>query len=146
MKYEERYTPEQRENHKLWLAQLRHPDAGKFERALESSDNPNRRCCLGHACHALGIKMRPLKNCSFTDYDGEHQVLSKSVQLMLGIDSLGSFKKRIPIDETRLTGNRHGIGDMNDLTDINDCSDYLPHEIADIIEAQFAADNFEEIK
>ena len=36
-----------------WLAQLRDPESKMWIGELENIDDRNKRCCLGHACHAL---------------------------------------------------------------------------------------------
>ena len=43
------------ENRQKWLAVLRAPESSKAVGVLESRTDENSRCCLGHACHALGI-------------------------------------------------------------------------------------------
>ena len=60
-----KYTHKQIEEYRAkWLAQLRDPKSKYWMAELESIDDPNKRCCLGHACHALGA----IKN---VDYENE---------------------------------------------------------------------------
>lgn len=41
------------ENRRDWIAYLMRPDTKKATSFLVSPDDPEARCCLGHACHVL---------------------------------------------------------------------------------------------
>ena len=146
MKYEERYTSKQLANHKIWLAQLRDKSALKTHGKLEDANTPNSRCCLGHACHALGYK-RKVFECDLGGpdvfYDDQVASLSIEVQNDLGIDSVGTFRKRIRLDESRIKYS-HLKPVFQNLSDINDRTNLTLGEIADLIEAQLKTDNFVE--
>ena len=135
-------------NRKLWLKQLRNPESTKAYRRLENWESPNERCCLGHACHALGIErvvrqdwseMQAGYICSVS-YDEERSVLSNRVAEMLDITRMGQFRNSYRQDED-------AVQVFTCLTDLNDQTDLEPHQIADIIEEMFVEDklkSFEE--
>ena len=121
------------ENRKIWLKQLRDPNAKKAIGALESSSCPDLRCCLGHACYALGIERKESSTRVF--YGGKNEwkytSLPRPVSEMLGIDDFGLFKEPV----------LYKLKEYKSLADLNDKSDITPQKIADIIEANLEADN-----
>ena len=129
------------ENRKKWLEQLRNPESTKAYRRLENWETPNERCCLGHACHALGIERVVRKDWSemqagyirSVSYDEERSVLSNRVAEMLDITRMGLFRKPYPQDE-------NAVQVFTCLTDLNDQTDLEPQIIADIIEEMFIDD------
>ena len=136
-----KYTQEQIDKYRAqWLAQLRSPEAKKTTGKLEDPDAPEKRCCLGHACHALGAKRTVERREAYEHRDtvfygekyGEASWLPLEVRQKLNISLKGSFRVPVPVD---------GIT-VNALSIVNDYTKLLPSEIADIIEAQFKADNF----
>ena len=127
------YTPEQiDENRQKWLSVLRAPESKKALGVLESSEDPNARCCLGHACHALGLKRTEPAGSRYVHYDSKSQWLSKNARRALRIDSTGYFRKPIIINGKKLTN----------LSQVNDWTSLTPQEIADVIEDQFDNNNF----
>ena len=136
MKY---YTQKQIDNNRRkWLSQLRDPESKKETGQLESLDDSNTRCCLGHACHALGIK-RLVESYAHEQekvvtYDFQNTNLPYSACNMLNINVLGEFKKEV------LVNGKY----CQSLTEINDFTDLTPKEIADLIEEQFKENNLEE--
>ena len=130
------YTKEQIDNNRRkWLAQLRDPESKKQAGKLESLDDSNARCCLGHACHALGIeRWVEYHEDKIVTYDFRTTNLPGSACNMLNIDILGEFKKEVLVN-----GNFY-----RSLTEINDLTDLTPQEIADIVEDQFENDNLKE--
>ena len=119
-------------NRKKWLAVLRAPESKKHRAALEKPTDPNARCCLGHACHALDIKKSKESESGYIYYDGELGILPKKAQKKLRVNPKGTFKNPVRIN---------GI-DLFDLVYVNDDTDLTPQEIADVIEDQFENDNF----
>ena len=67
-------------------------------------------------------------------YGGEKRTLPKEICNILKINHLGCFKKGIKIG--RYKRNFYSISEVNDQTKLS------PAQIADVIEAQFKADNF----
>ena len=123
------------ENRQKWLAVLRDPESKKTRGVLESCTDPDARCCLGHACHALGItKTMPLFP-GYILYHSESQYLPMHARRALMVSRNGSFKKSIIIDNKELSN----IAQVNDMTDLT------PQEIADVIEDQFENNNFIEL-
>ena len=135
-----KYTQEQINEYRAqWLAQLRSPEAKQTRGKLEDPNNPDHRCCLGHACHVFGarrvVKVVEWKSreCVFYgDTYEENSWLPLEVRQKLNISLKGSFKTDVEAD---------GIT-VNSLSIINDYTKLSLSEIADLIEEQFAADNF----
>ena len=129
-------TKENRRHYRQkWLDFLRGEGRRKAKGLLEKIagyDKENPRCCLGHACVALGMK--GVKDNTNMIYDGSSALLPLSAQIQLGISSDGSFKECVSV----------GSATYSSLSTINDCTDLSPADIADVIEEQFKNDNFEE--
>ena len=140
------YTQEQiDENRQKWLDQLRDPESKKARGMLEDSKDKNSRCCLGHACHALGIERDEDKKYSVIYYDCEDTNLPFGARNALDIDGRGSFKEPVNITSVHhnsLTSVHEDYMTAYDLIDINDETDLTPQEIADVIEDQFNTGNF----
>ena len=122
------------ENRQKWFAVLRAPESSKAVGVLESRTDENSRCCLGHACHALGIA-RTVPNESapeYVRYDSESKWLPPAARRALRINANGNFKRSIEINDTVL----------NSLSQVNDRTELSPAEIADVIEDQIRNDNF----
>ena len=136
-------------NRAAWLAQLRDPEAGKALGMLEDPNDPNQRCCLGHACHALGADRKL--------YDGKvwyGKDLKSPSALPSGVmDALamwgrdGDFRASVSMADVRRIVGRparldEGIDDdekewIQSLSALNDGTDLTPAEIADVIEANW---------
>ena len=135
-----KYTQEQIDDYRAqWLAQLRSPEAKQARGKLEDPDDPNKRCCLGHACHILGLERTVKKpewrasDCVFYGKNcGEASWLPREACKKLNVSLKGSFKVPVAVD---------GIT-VNSLSIINDYTKLSLSEIADVIEEQFKADNF----
>ena len=130
-----KYTQEQINEYRAkWLAQLRSPEAKQWTGELESRDEPNKRCCLGHACHALKAER------SYTDdivyygwgQDMDSSTLPYSVAKKLNINNSGAM----------INSYVHGLDVYSGLTIINDSGVFSLSEIADIIEEGFKKNNF----
>ena len=127
------YTKEEiNENRQKWLAVLRDPESKKVTSILESTGDPNARCCLGHACHALSLKRTMYDKSRYVYYDYEFRQLPLRACEALEIDTNGSFKEPIVIKDHNFYG----------LTGVNDGTSLTPQEIADVIEDQFKNNNF----
>ena len=140
-----KYTKAQiEENRTKWLAQLRSPEAKKTTLKLENSKNPDHRCCLGHACHALGIQREVLEsqntvNGWMVHYGEQTSYLPDEASLKLAILCNGEFVNEIKIDHIH---SYYANIEFENLAQINDHTELTPAEIADIIEEQFKANNF----
>ena len=130
------YTQEQiDENRRKWLAVLRDPQSKKKVNKLEDLDNSNVRCCLGHACHALGIERKVVYFPNgFVAYGNKTETLPFSACNMLNMEPNGKFKKEVLVEDEPYWS----------LARINDNTDLTPQEMADVIEDQFENDNLEE--
>ena len=124
---------------KKWMEVLRDPSSLKKIGVLESNVNPNARCCLGHACHALIPETRRVtlpRAGSLVRYGADEwsaQVLPPELTELLGVDASCTFKKRVEVPRDR-------IKDTSTLnlsaTALNDNTDLSPSEIADILERE----------
>ena len=127
------------QNRKKWLAVLRNPVSTKQKGALASATFENRRCCLGHACHALEIKPdQHQPGDSFLIYNGESVLLPPGAAEQLNITHDGLFRKNVSVDESRCYSE---VNFFDSLVELNDKTDLIPAEIATFIEAQFEAGN-----
>ena len=142
-----KYTSEEiNENRQKWLDQLRNPEAGKHQRQIEDVANPSKRHVMGHACHVLGAERDTYEDKFVTYKDAEDMqfynglgrsmtsagILPYTVAEKLNITRHGRFNIELYRDRTF----------FRNLTLINDKSEMTLHEMADIIEKQFANDNF----
>ena len=123
---------------KAWLATLRDKRAKRLKGNLQDYHDEWKRCCLGHACHALGAgRHRDSRDMSVgygSTGDMVKSFLPDEVADKLGIAFNGEFRKGIRVG---------GINRLyNDLVDLNDNINLTPATMADIIEEQKLADNF----
>ena len=125
-----------------WLAQLRSPDAKKQIGMLENISIPNKRCCLGHACHALGSPRAIDKNKVLYGKKKTYGTLPRELAVLLGITIAGHFEKTIFLDIKPTIQDVKRPVSFDSLTEINDETDLTPSQISDVIEEQFKADNF----
>ena len=123
------------ENRKKWLTVLRDPESKKTRGVLESSEDENARCCLGHACHALGIPRIAPSDSGYILYHSESKSLPMYARRALMVSRCGVFKNSIVIDNK----------EFNNIAQVNDMTALTPQEIADVIEDQFDNNNFVEI-
>ena len=145
-------TQDRDEAFRLWLEVLRDPKSEKEKGRLENPDNPNARCCLGHACHALGAERRvvqhptsamPASHDVRVEYGGagehgeggQYSVLPADVARVLKLTYEGSFKwDALPADDAL----RYTVGapfGLDSLASLNDKTNISPAELADVIEA-----------
>ena len=120
------------ENRQKWLAVLRAPESKRASGILESRYEENARCCLGHACHALGISRTVPSGPGYVHYDSESKWLPMNARRALMVNSNGYFKKSIIVDGRMFFS----------LAQLNDNTELSPQEIADVIEEQFENNNF----
>ena len=136
-----KYSHAQRMNHIKWLRQLRSPDANKANSMLEYTDYAGivRRCCLGQACHALGItrsetkfKWSPIIEVAYGDQPDRLHLPAEAV-IKLGINKTGTFIRPVAM----------GDGQWQDLTALNDMEEFTLKEIANVIEDCLVMGNFQ---
>ena len=135
-----------------WISYMRSDEACRYEGSLESYFYPNKRCCLGHACHALCaertlIGYHEVDGLTDVMYDviyGENRSnstdLPREVAKLLDITPNGLFREPIEIpgyyeDDGETVKFRHLIA-------LNDTTLLMPDKLADIIEEQHKKDNF----
>lgn len=106
----------------VWLKTLRAPGAKKTTQRLESPKDTNARCCLGHACHALGVERKVVTEGfpggyqgPLVRYGGEVLALPRSVAKQLDISPLGAFRRKVYVE-----GASNPNGGMNSLVGVND--------------------------
>ena len=133
MKYTQKQINEYRAK---WLAQLRSPEAKQWTGELESYDEPNKRCCLGHACHVLeterSVSLYNREVFYGSERDMDSSTLPYSVAEKLNIMNSGAM----------INAYVHGNDVYSGLTIINDSGIFSLSEIADIIEEGFKKNNF----
>ena len=126
-----------------WLGVMRDPKSGKCEGKLQDVLNPNDRCCLGHLGYSMGaaIEIRlngyreKVVHYSYGDgIDSNVNVLPAALAKELDISKIGDFIKDIKIGDTSFAC----MAEINDETDLTIAE---IAEIADVIEAQFKANN-----
>lgn len=138
MKYE---WNEVLENRKKWLEFLRVPGRRKVKGFLDIGNG--QRCCLGHACKALGMKWEGEKHYDVTThpyegniprsfltffYDNEETEAPQKVIDSLGLrDSYGGLSETVMLNEYPIA----------DLVTLNDDTNLRPREIADFIEKHY---------
>lgn len=137
------------EERQKWINYLRSDDIGKMVNKLEHKYENNRRCCLGHACHVLGLSRRiaSTHNRLLVSYKSNTRAKDSSVdnlpveaQLKLNLDRRGQFKQCIMITKDVYGTDRH----ICNLQQLNDKTDLTLSQIADIIEEQLKLGNFVE--
>ena len=126
-----------------WISYLRSDEAKRHKGSLESATDENARCCLGHACHVLGIERHLYSeeedlNGVFYGQERSLAFLPREAAELLGISRRGGFKQFVDVQDNP---NFPPYGITN-LTAINDNTELSLHEIADIIEEQYQNDNF----
>lgn len=117
------YTDEQiLEYRRTWIEYLKRPETKKGVRKLESFDDPEARCCLGHGCFALGIE-RTVTKYGIVYYDGRSSYAPQSFMDMVGL-----------YDENGFFSNGFFSNGKRTLTSINDGTDKTPQEIGIMLE------------
>lgn len=137
-------------NRKLWVAFLKSGLLQKETGILENAKHNERRCCLGHACYLFGAKRVEMKRNQYrTDiiYDQNHVLLPTKIARALNIMTNGSFENPIYVPEDRIVKRINNCltaseGYAYNISVINDCTDYSPEEIGEIIKEQFKTKNF----
>ena len=123
-------------NRALWLATLRDPESLAHVGELESGGEPRARCCLGHACHALGAQRNEVERARYAPpritYDGFSGQLPPSIAERLDISRNGAF-----VNPVALGDEHYGC-----LVTVNDRYRPTPRQMASIIEREMRAGNF----
>ena len=130
-----KYTQEQiNEYRAMWLTQLRNPKAKQWTGELESLVKPEKRCCLGHACHALQAERSETDHWVYygSGRDMESSTLPYSVCEKLNITNDGEM----------INCYVHGNDVYGCLPALNDSGVFSLSEIANIIEEGFKKNNF----
>ena len=135
-----RYTPDEiAETRANWVAYLRRDGLKKTIGQLADSTDHKARSCLGHYCAMMKVppeeklmrgpdgKVRAL-----VMLEGRHSTLPSRLAEALNITPDGEFRKLLMINGKP----------MRSLSQVNDLANVTLSEIADVIEYQFAADNF----
>jgi len=135
---------ERAEAFELWLKQLRDPESKKAQGELEYLNEPEARCCLGHACHVFISDTRQIlfdEVCYGTSLGSiSSSDLPFEVMDVLKIGPNGEFKEPMKVINTE--------GELIRITTLaclNDKTDYSLAEIADVIEDKFHSDGFDQV-
>ena len=131
------YTAEQAV--RATLRVLRDPKSDKMKERLEDPNDPDRRCCLGHLCHAVGLP-RILLHEGLVVYGHSHKsgnidgvLLPADLrELLRDEEGIGHFAKPIGINNSFF---------CSTLTDVNDFTELSSLEIADVIEREWESGN-----
>ena len=130
-------------NREKWLEKLRDPNSHKMKGRLESGNYPNYRCCMGHACSALGEERFA------GEFDGEdHEIdanvgygdaenlyhWTEKVAHDLNVNYRGEFEKPLDIEGKAIES----------LDQLNDHTDLTTQQIADVIEENLINGNLGE--
>ena len=120
-----------------WIDWLRVPGRQKQTDVLENPQNPDARCCLGHACAAFKLP-RKVEDLHDVDeglkqvtYAGCSVTLPTELQMKLDVTDNCGFVRPIT----------YGNGIHSCASGINDETDATPEDIAGILVAQFIAGN-----
>ena len=117
-------TNDRDEGFRLWLGVLRDPKSEKMCGALAHRFHTDQRCCLGHACHALGL---PREQWDWRGgYGGEHSYLPARVSELLDITQTGVFREPLLIDRLKAR--------FETLAGLNDASNLSPAEMSNKLE------------
>ena len=154
--------PDTARDRRRWLAFLREDGRKKLTGWLENPDDPEARCCLGHACKVLGATREVVENDDSPDetgrewprrvqYDGGYAALPRTVAGNLDIDLNGRFVEPVAIDAARVSAdyfdlNEAGQALIPSLAEINDSTDLNPWEIAGMIEEQWLFGNVQPVQ
>lgn len=114
------------DNRRKWIDFLKEPTTQKATDYLVDSENPEARCCLGHACHVLEIAFDPKTG----RYDGELYHASRDVQDRLGLWGREGGGKRYE-DDTMKPSLSNG---QTCLAWWNDGSEATPQDIGAYLE------------
>ena len=114
-------------NRLKWIEYLKRPETLKAQEELESFNDPEFRCCLGHACHVLAPETRTLRKYRVL-YGGQESYLPEALVEALG---LYSNSGDLHFGEIKIAGfpNKHNLSELNDSTDIT------PQEIGAYLES-----------
>ena len=86
-----------------WLEVLADPQSKKEKQHLENYKDSNKRCCLGHLCHALNLKMTKdaeyLETRYHDDENADSSFLPLSVAKQLDITVEGRFVRGFTIEK-----------------------------------------------
>ena len=127
------YTEAQvQRNRTDWLAYLREPERLKACAVLADPFIPEARCCLGHYCDLRGLLPAETATGSLS-FDGETESLPRNLAKSLDITPMGHFKTTVEVEDLFCVS----------ASAVNDNTHLQPAQIADVLEQQFAADNFE---
>ena len=125
-------------NRRKWIARLKRRTTMKYQGALESTDNPTHRCCLGHGCNVLKIKRAVDTRTGVICYGTGAGAVFGGESAVAPIEF---------VDAVGLTGNV-GIFDTEDryeyimcdgveidsLAELNDITDWTPQQIGELLE------------
>ena len=143
--------PEIAANRALALAQLRLPESKLHVGELESVRDPHCKCCLGHFCAGLLEKTGIRREVDYwrdgrtkcVAYHGEMSYLPGPVAAALDMTTSGQFVQPVG---ARINP-RHADGDylevLQSLVAVNDNLRWKPKRMANFIEEQMRAGNFE---
>ena len=132
-----------------WMAFLREEGREKAYGMLEDHDSPERRCCIGHGCVAVGANRSIEPNEHGNDhvlYEGQSACFATSMCKLFNCSPCVDFKERVKIDAMYVnTENLESFAKndflFTDAAQLNDNTTLRPGQIADILEREWKAGN-----
>jgi len=118
-----------------WLAVMRLPESRYHCGEFENVNDPDCRCCMGHANHALGVSRTVVFVAGVRHrvvYAGQSSVLADDVARSLDVTPRGTLAEAVHVN-----GKRYKC-----LTDLNDNARLHPKQMAHFIETEMRAGNF----
>lgn len=138
--------PEIAANRALALAELRKPESKRHAGELESVKDPCARCCLGHMTAALADKLSITRTVELwkdqraknVRYNAERSYIPHTACRALDMTRGGQF-----VDPQEAKTRSGVVERFGGLVAVNDCTNWRPKRMADFIEKQMRAGNFE---
>ena len=119
-------------NRMKWIEYLKRPETRKHKGSLEDFEDPECRCCLGHACHVLAPDTRTVINSDEQVFYDEHSA-SMPDKLVLALGLYNDLGGAANIGETYL--NVPKVHPTTCLADLNDNTKITPQEIGAYLES-----------
>lgn len=118
------------QNRLKWIKFLLKPDTKKFKGVLEDINNPDYRCCLGHACHVFNLEKTIINAESFGK-----QILYENFVAVLPYSLVEKLHMWGDSGEAKNFDNKGTLKDLDvySLVTLNDSTDYTPQQIGEYL-------------
>lgn len=126
-------------NRLKWIKYLNNSARRKATGVLEEFKDSGSRCCLGHACHVLGLKRRKIHEVGYWGdkvghpyiYYGENGDLDSEIAPKQLVEILGLWSESGHVESDE--GIPYKEVSYESLADLNDDSEATPKEIAEYL-------------